>query len=97
MALVCGHMKNEQGEIDKPIGRHPKHRTLMAIDGDAPREAGKGLPGGGENPLPRGLGLLRVRIEPEDLRTGPATLQVAGEPSLLEPGGRLLELFLPAR
>jgi 23S rRNA pseudouridine1911/1915/1917 synthase len=39
LALVCGHMKDETGEIDKPIGRHRKHRTLMAIDGDDPRAA----------------------------------------------------------
>lgn len=27
LALVCGHMKEETGEVDAAIGRHPKHRT----------------------------------------------------------------------
>ncbi len=39
LALVCGHMKKDEGEIDRPIGRHPHHRTLMTVDGDSPREA----------------------------------------------------------
>ena len=39
LALVCGHMKEETGEIDLPIGRHPTHRTLMAVDGGDAREA----------------------------------------------------------
>jgi len=39
LALVCGHMKEETGEIDLPVGRHPTHRTLMVVDGNDPREA----------------------------------------------------------
>ena len=39
LALVCGHMKEDMGEINLPIGRDPKHRTLMAVNGDDPREA----------------------------------------------------------
>lgn len=38
-ALICGHMKEENGEIELPIGRHPNNRTLMAVNGDDPREA----------------------------------------------------------
>ena len=38
-ALVCGHMKEETGEINAAIGRHPSKRTLMAVDGDDSREA----------------------------------------------------------
>jgi 23S rRNA pseudouridine1911/1915/1917 synthase len=30
-ALVCGHMKNEKGEIDLPIGRSLKDRKKMAV------------------------------------------------------------------
>jgi 23S rRNA pseudouridine1911/1915/1917 synthase len=39
IALVCGHMKEETGTVDLPIGRHRTVRTLMAVNGDAPREA----------------------------------------------------------
>ncbi|MEW5795829.1 MAG: RluA family pseudouridine synthase [Candidatus Zixiibacteriota bacterium] len=39
MALICGHMKGDTGEIDLPVGRDPKNRTLMAVEGDDPREA----------------------------------------------------------
>jgi 23S rRNA pseudouridine1911/1915/1917 synthase len=37
--LVCGHMKEEAGKINEPIGRHKHKRTLMAIDGDNARDA----------------------------------------------------------
>ena len=39
IALVCGHMKEETGMIDLPIGRHRTIRTLMAVNGDDSREA----------------------------------------------------------
>jgi 23S rRNA pseudouridine1911/1915/1917 synthase len=39
LALVCGHMKEETGVIDLPIGRHRTVRTLMAVNGDNSREA----------------------------------------------------------
>jgi 23S rRNA pseudouridine1911/1915/1917 synthase len=39
LALVCGHMKEETGTIDLPIGRHGTIRTLMAVNGDNSREA----------------------------------------------------------
>jgi len=39
LALVCGHMKEETGEINLPIGRHRTIRTLMAVNGDNSREA----------------------------------------------------------
>jgi 23S rRNA pseudouridine1911/1915/1917 synthase len=39
LALICGHMKEDEGTIDFPIGRNHNLRTLMAVDGDDPREA----------------------------------------------------------
>lgn len=39
IGLVCGHMKEETGKINEPIGRHKHKRTLMAIDGDNARDA----------------------------------------------------------
>ena len=39
LALVCGHMKEDVGDIDLPVGRHPTHRTLMSVDGGNSREA----------------------------------------------------------
>ncbi len=30
-AVVCGHLKQKNGVIDKPIGRHPKDRVKMAV------------------------------------------------------------------
>ncbi len=30
-ALVCGHMKESQGTVSKPIDRDPKHRQRMAV------------------------------------------------------------------
>jgi len=32
-------MKEDAGDINQPIGRHKNHRTLMAVDGDAARDA----------------------------------------------------------
>lgn len=31
LALVCGDLPGEEGTIDAPIGRHPRHRTKMAV------------------------------------------------------------------
>jgi len=31
LALVSGHVKQDEGTIDAPIGRHPRHRTKMAV------------------------------------------------------------------
>ncbi|RUA16070.1 MAG: RNA pseudouridine synthase [Clostridia bacterium] len=31
LALAHGHLKHEQGIINAPIGRHPRHRQLMAV------------------------------------------------------------------
>lgn len=39
LALVQGTPPAHAGTIDAPIGRNPKDRTRMAIDGDTPREA----------------------------------------------------------
>jgi len=39
LALVCGHMTNDKGEINLPIGRSMRDRTKMAVDGAASREA----------------------------------------------------------
>ncbi|MCX6835173.1 MAG: RluA family pseudouridine synthase [candidate division Zixibacteria bacterium] len=39
LGLICGHMKEETGTIDLPIGRNHTNRTLMAVNGDDPREA----------------------------------------------------------
>jgi len=39
LALVCGHMTNDTGKIDLPIGRSMQDRTKMAVDGAAPRDA----------------------------------------------------------
>jgi 23S rRNA pseudouridine1911/1915/1917 synthase len=39
MAIVCGHMKKDIGEIKLAVGRHPTQRTLMTVDGSNPREA----------------------------------------------------------
>lgn len=29
--IVCGHLKNMEGEVNQPIGRHPKDRKKMAV------------------------------------------------------------------
>ncbi len=34
LALVCGHPPHCEGVIDAPIGRHPRHRTRMAVRPD---------------------------------------------------------------
>ncbi|MDQ8044918.1 MAG: RluA family pseudouridine synthase [Solirubrobacteraceae bacterium] len=39
LALVQGTPPARTGTIDAPIGRDPRDRTRMAIDGDSPREA----------------------------------------------------------
>ncbi|MCH9032539.1 MAG: RluA family pseudouridine synthase, partial [candidate division Zixibacteria bacterium] len=39
LALVCGHLKNDQGEINAPIGRSIKDRKKMAVTNVASREA----------------------------------------------------------
>jgi len=39
LGLICGHMKEEAGTIDLPIGRHHSNRTLIAVNGDNSREA----------------------------------------------------------
>jgi 23S rRNA pseudouridine1911/1915/1917 synthase len=38
-AIVCGRLVNDMGEIDAPIGRHPVHRKLMAVQPSASRGA----------------------------------------------------------
>lgn len=38
IALVAGKLPSDSGEITEPIGRHPVHRTRMAVRGDG-REA----------------------------------------------------------
>ncbi|MEE2947920.1 MAG: RluA family pseudouridine synthase [Verrucomicrobiota bacterium] len=38
-AIVCGHLANDEGEINAPIGRHPVHRKLMAVQPNASRGA----------------------------------------------------------
>ena len=39
VGLVCGHMKEDEGEIDLPIGRSHRDRTRMSVAGSASREA----------------------------------------------------------
>ncbi len=39
VALVCGHVPQEKGLIDAPIGRSPKNRKKMAVNGINAREA----------------------------------------------------------
>ena len=39
LALVQGTPAARAGTIEAPIGRHRRHRTLMSIDSDEPREA----------------------------------------------------------
>ncbi len=39
LALICGHVPQEKGLIDAPIGRSPKNRKKMAVNGLAAREA----------------------------------------------------------
>jgi 23S rRNA pseudouridine1911/1915/1917 synthase len=39
LALVDGSPPARSGTIDAPIGRHPRDRVLMAVDGDAARAA----------------------------------------------------------
>lgn len=39
LALVCGHMPEEKGTIDLPIGRSPNERTKMAVGGTGGRES----------------------------------------------------------
>jgi len=39
LAIVCGRLANDEGEIDAPIGRHPVHRKLMAVQPSASRNA----------------------------------------------------------
>ena len=37
--IVYGNVKNDEGEINLPIGRHPIKRKQMCVNGVAPREA----------------------------------------------------------
>jgi 23S rRNA pseudouridine1911/1915/1917 synthase len=37
--LVCGHLAEEQGRIDLPIGRSNRDRTKMSVEGIGGREA----------------------------------------------------------
>ncbi len=39
LALVCGHMKEEAGTIEAPIGRSPHNRKLRRVDGENPQDA----------------------------------------------------------
>ncbi len=39
IALVCGHMTEDAGKIDLPIGRSPNERTKMAVGGSGGRES----------------------------------------------------------
>lgn len=39
LAVVCGHLKKEEGTIDLPIGRSLTDRVKMAVSGTASREA----------------------------------------------------------
>jgi 23S rRNA pseudouridine1911/1915/1917 synthase len=39
LALICGHVREEAGTIDLPMGRSRRDRTKMAVDGAASREA----------------------------------------------------------
>lgn len=38
-AIVYGNVKNDSGQINLPIGRHPVKRKQMCVNGVAPREA----------------------------------------------------------
>lgn len=38
-ALAGGHPRSRTGTVDAPIGRDPKHRHRMAVNGASPREA----------------------------------------------------------
>jgi len=39
LAIVCGEVPRESGEISAAIARHPSHRKRMAVSGDAGRDA----------------------------------------------------------
>jgi len=39
LAIVCGEMPRDEGEIRAAIARHPSHRKRMAVDDDAGRAA----------------------------------------------------------
>jgi 23S rRNA pseudouridine1911/1915/1917 synthase len=39
LALVCGHLQENKGTIDIPIGRSSNDRTKMSVTGTRPREA----------------------------------------------------------
>lgn len=39
LALVQGHLKEDQGRIDLPIGRHPVKRKMMAVQPETGRKA----------------------------------------------------------
>jgi 23S rRNA pseudouridine1911/1915/1917 synthase len=39
LALICGHMREEEGTINLPMGRSRRDRTKMAVDGAGSREA----------------------------------------------------------
>ncbi len=39
LAIVCGEMPRDQGEIHAAIARHPSHRKRMAVDDEAGRQA----------------------------------------------------------
>lgn len=38
-AIVVGHLKEEKGTVDAPIGRHPKNRKKMAVTTEHSRDA----------------------------------------------------------
>jgi 23S rRNA pseudouridine1911/1915/1917 synthase len=39
LALAGGHLRSRTGRIDAPIGRDPRHRHRMAVNGASPRSA----------------------------------------------------------
>ncbi|MBU0985212.1 MAG: RNA pseudouridine synthase, partial [candidate division Zixibacteria bacterium] len=39
LALICGHLAEESGRIDLPIGRSLRHRTRMAVTNQNSRES----------------------------------------------------------
>jgi 23S rRNA pseudouridine1911/1915/1917 synthase len=69
LALVTGMPQTDRGKIDAPIGRHPRHRTRMAVLADGRPAVTwfsvKERFAGGSGGLPRGDGcaLLEVKLE----------------------------------
>ncbi len=82
LALIEGRPPARSGTIEAPIGRHPRIRTRMAVDGSGSREARTHFTL--ERSL-RGVSLLRLRLDTGRTHQIRVHLQAIGHPVCGDP------------